>query len=154
VAIAASGAIYVADGYGASHVHRFSAEGRLLSTWGSPGSGPGKFTTPHAVCVIAGERVAVADRENNCVQVFSAAGEFIEAWHDFYKPMDIFQDFLGRILVTDQVPRLSATSQQGALVGRCRPVLNGAHGVSGDGAGHIYLAEGNPSRISRMVPDV
>jgi peptidylglycine monooxygenase len=154
VAVAASGDIYVADGYGASHVHHFSADGRLLSTWGTPGSDPGQFTTPHAVCVLADGRVAVADRENNRIQLFSADGKFLDLWHDFYKPMDIFLDSLGRILVTDQVPRLSAVSDHGALVGRCRPVLNGAHGLTGDGTGHIYLAEGTPSRISRMVPDV
>jgi peptidylglycine monooxygenase len=154
VAVAASGDIYVADGYGASYVHRFSADGRPLARWGEPGGGSGEFTTPHAVCTLIDGRVAVADRENNRVQIFSAAGEFLDAWYDLYKPMDIFQDQAGRILVTEQVPRLSALSEQGALLGRCRPVLNGAHGLSLDAAGQIYLAEGNPSRVSRMVPDV
>jgi peptidylglycine monooxygenase len=38
------------------------------------------------------------------------------------------------------------------VIGRGRPVLNGAHGIWGDEAGRLYLAEGNPSRITRLVP--
>jgi hypothetical protein len=37
VAIAPSGDIYVADGYGASRVHRFNPNGELIGTWGEPG---------------------------------------------------------------------------------------------------------------------
>ena len=42
---AADGDIYVADGYGNTVVHRFDSGGRLLSTWGCPGDGPGAVTT-------------------------------------------------------------------------------------------------------------
>ena len=41
---------------------------------------------------------------------------------------------------------------QGERLGRCRPVLNAAHGISGDAAGNLYLAEPSPSRVTRMVP--
>ncbi len=34
----------------------------------------------------------------------------------------------------------------------CRPVLNGAHGLWGDSAGRLYLAELSPTRITRLVP--
>jgi len=34
-----------------------------------------------------------------------------------------------------------------------RPALNIAHGVSGDASGNIYLAEMNPSRITRLTPE-
>jgi peptidylglycine monooxygenase len=55
-------------------------------------------------------------------------------------------------LITDQIPRLSLVSPEGRLLGRCRPVLNGAHGIACAADGVIYLAEINPSRISRLVP--
>src|SRR6195952_5325637 len=97
VAIAPSGDIYVADGYGASQVHRFSADGELISTWGEPGAEPGQFTTPHGIWALADGRVAVTDRENNRVQVFSAEGVLLTVWPDFYHPMDIFQDAQGRL---------------------------------------------------------
>ena len=50
---APDGEIYVADGYGNSSVHRFTADGRLIRTWGGHGTGPGAFTTPHAIAVEA-----------------------------------------------------------------------------------------------------
>ena len=153
VACAPSGDIYVADGYGASQVHRFSANGTLLSSWGTPGSQEGQFTTPHAVWVLADGRVAVADRENNRVQLFAADGTFLSCWYDLFKPMDIFGDAAGRIFVTDQIPRLSMYSPDGTLLGRCRPVLNGAHGMWGDTSGHLFLAEISPGRVTRLVPE-
>jgi hypothetical protein len=152
VAVAPSGEIYVADGYGASRVHRFAPDGRLLGTWGEQGDGPGQFATPHAVQATADGRVLVADRENDRVQSFTSDGALLGAWHGFARPMDIFVDAAGGILVSDQVPRLSRLSMDGALLGRCRPVLNGAHGIWGDRAGRLYLAELSPSRLTRLVP--
>lgn len=152
VAVAPSGDLYVADGYGASRVHRFSANGDLIATFGEPGGGPGQFSTPHGICALADGRVAVTDRENNRVQVFSADGKLVAIWPDLYKPMDIFQDAAQRVYVTDQVPRLSQYAPDGQLLARCRPVLNGAHGMWGDAAGNFYLAEMNPSRITKLTP--
>ncbi len=40
VAISSSGDIFVSDGYGNARVHKFSADGKLLS-WGEPGPGQG-----------------------------------------------------------------------------------------------------------------
>jgi peptidylglycine monooxygenase len=152
VAFGPDGTIYVADGYGASRIHRFDAEGTLLGSWGSPGKATGQFTTPHGLWVLADGRVLVADRENDRVQSFSAAGEWLATWTDFPRPMDIWSDPEGAVYVTDQVPRLSRLSPEGVLTGRCRPVLNGAHGIAGDTAGRLYLAEVNPSRVTRLVP--
>ncbi len=152
VSIAPSGDIYVADGYGASRVHRFSRDGKLIATWGEPGNEPGQFSTPHGILSLADGRVAVTDRENNRLQVFSAEGQLLAVWPDFYQPMDIFQDADERLYVTDKVPRLSMLAPDGSLLARCRPVLNGAHGMWGDRAGNLYMAEMNPSRITRLTP--
>jgi len=152
VAVAPSGTVYVADGYGASRVHRFAADGTPLGTWGVPGDGPGQFATPHAVHLTDEGRVLVADRENDRVQCFTAEGGFLAAWRGFARPMDIFVDAAGNVLVSDQVPRLALLAPNGTLLGRCRPVLNGAHGIWGDPAGRLYLAELSPSRLTRLVP--
>jgi DNA-binding beta-propeller fold protein YncE len=152
VAFGPDGTLYVADGYGASRVHRFAPEGTLLGSWGSPGKGLGQFTTPHGLWVLADGRVLVADRENDRVQCFTATGEWLAEWTDFPRPMDIWSDPTGAVYVTDQVPRLSRLSPDGALTGRCRPVLNGAHGICGDAQGRLYLAEVNPSRVTCLVP--
>jgi DNA-binding beta-propeller fold protein YncE len=153
VAVAPNGDIYVADGYANSAVHRFSGDGELKQTWGKQGDGPGEFTTPHAVWVDSEGRVLVADRENNRIQVFTGDGDYLDSWGDHYHPMDIYVDADGLIYVTDQIPRLSVLAADGRLIGRCRPVLYGAHGVWGDSRGNLYLAEASPmNRITRLEP--
>lgn len=152
VAFCPAGTIYVSDGYAAARVHRFSAVGEPMYAWGAPGEGPGEFINPHAVWVLPDGRVVVADRENNRLQVFTSDGALLTIWTGFRKPLDIWGDAEGRLYVTDLVPSLSLLSPDGKLLGRCRPVLNGAHGICGDGSGCLYLAESNPSRITRLVP--
>ena len=51
IGVAPSGDLFVADGYGNSSVHRFSPAGDYISSFGSPGSGPGQFRVPHSVRV-------------------------------------------------------------------------------------------------------
>ena len=153
VAFAPDGAIYVADGYGNSRVHRYSAAGEYLGGWGKPGRRGGEFTTPHSVWVLPDGRVLVADRENNRVQVLSPEGAPLGEVGDLHKPMSVHGAPDGGFYVTDQVPRLSLFGADGKLAGRCRPVLNGAHGMWREPAsGVIYLSEQTPNRITRLVP--
>src|SRR3989304_10425383 len=64
VAEAPCGELYITDGYGNARVHRFTAAGELIESWGEPGDGPGQFNLPHAVSVSSDGRVYVCDREN------------------------------------------------------------------------------------------
>lgn len=152
VASAADGSFYVADGYGASRVQHFSAAGDRIGSFGRRGQNPGEFSTPHGVWIDCDGRVLVTDRENDRLQVFSAAGEALAQWPDLPRAMDVWSDAGGSVFVTDQVPRLSRYDRDGTLVGSCRPVLNGAHGIWGTADGTLYLAEVNPSRITRLTP--
>ncbi len=77
LAIAPNGDLYVSDGYGNCKVHRFSAAGEHIQSWGNPGTGPGQFNLPHGVAVTSDGRVIVADRENDRLQFFSPTGEFL-----------------------------------------------------------------------------
>jgi DNA-binding beta-propeller fold protein YncE len=151
VAVARNGEIYVADGYGNSAIHRFSAEGKHLASWGSPGAGRGQFTTPHGIWIDARDRVLVADRENNRVQLFSPEGDFYGEWADFYHPMDIYVDRAGTVYVTDQIPRITMCSAEGKMLARGRPVTMGAHGVWGDSRGDLYLAEVGVNQVTKLV---
>ncbi len=152
IAFGADGGCYVADGYGNALVHRFGADGVLLQSWGGPGRRAGEFTTPHAIAVLADGRVAVADRDNNRVQLFTPEGRHLQDISDLPRPMALAATPAGGLLVTDQVPRLSLYNAEGRLVGRCRPVLQGAHGVALGANGSIWLAEPNPNRLTRLLP--
>ncbi len=92
VAVAENGEMFISDGYGNARIHRFSAEGKLLSSWGEPGSGPGQFNLPHSVAVDRAGRVYVADRENSRLQIFTSQGDFIESWDWVNRPDDLFID--------------------------------------------------------------
>jgi len=151
VAVSRTGEIYVADGYGNSAVHRFSPDGKHLLSWGAAGAGRGQFTTPHGVWVDAMDRVFVADRENNRVQIFSPEGDYYGEWGDLYHPMDIYGDADGTIYVTDQIPRVTMYAPNGRLLARGKPVEIGAHGVYGDSKGNLYMAEVRMNRVSKLV---
>ncbi len=119
-------------------------------SWGAGGAGPGEFSTPHSVALLGDGRVLVADRENDRVQVFDADGATLGEWTGLYHPMDIFVDADCGIFVTDQVPRIHLFAPDGAVLGRCRGAINGAHGIAGDAAGNLYLAELPPARVTRL----
>ncbi|UPK32691.1 hypothetical protein IVB18_12865 [Bradyrhizobium sp. 186] len=148
--VSAWGEIYISDGYAASRVHRFDAAGALIASWGSHGSGDGQFGWPHAIWTFADGRVVVVDRSSNRVQVFDREGKHLETWGGFYQPVAIWGDDEGCAYVSDMVPSLQKVGPKGERLGRCRPILNGAHGISGTPDGDILLAESNPSRITRL----
>lgn len=92
LAISPSGELYVSDGYGNARVHKFTADGRLLHSWGEPGDGPGQFHVPHGIAVDRQGTVYVADRENNRIQLFTGDGKYLTEWSDLARPCEIFID--------------------------------------------------------------
>ncbi len=149
ICVAPSGELYVADGYGNSSVHRFSAAGDYISSFGSPGSGPGQFRVPHSVRVSQDGRVYVADRENHRVQVFTSEGDFLTAWTDFKCPMGVHIDANQVVYVTDQIPRVSIYSLDGELLARGR-TFEGAHQVYTDSEGSIYGIDTANQRVQKL----
>ena len=148
--VAPSGEIFVADGYGNSSVHRFSADGEHIGSFGSPGRGPGQFVVPHSVRVSQDGRVYVADRENHRVQVFSTEGEFLSEWTDFKCPMGVHIDANQVVYVTDQIPRISIYTLDGELLARGR-TFEGMHQVYTDSQGSIYGIDTANERVQKFI---
>ena len=86
VTVAPDGTLYITDGYGNARVHRYTADGKHLLSWGEPGTGPGQFNTPHGVRVGPDGQVYVVDRENFRVQVFTEDGQFIRQFMGLNRP--------------------------------------------------------------------
>ncbi len=80
VAIAPDGEIFVSDGYGNARVHRFDPEGNLVASFGEQGAEAGCFRTPHGIAVDRDDRVLVADRGNERVQLFTREGRLLDTW--------------------------------------------------------------------------
>ena len=151
-AVAPDGAVFVADGYGNARIHEFSPEGDWRSSFGEIGAGPRQFMTPHSVIVDRERRLLVCDRENDRVQVFTRDGLWLADWKSLCRPMDLCEREDGVVLVTDQVPSVTAFAPDGARIDRARPSLNGAHGIALGRTGEIYLAEIEPSSVTKLIP--
>jgi DNA-binding beta-propeller fold protein YncE len=101
LAFSPSGEIYVADGYGNARVHKFTADGGLLFSWGELGSGPGQFHIPHGIAIDREGRVFVADRENSRLQIFSPDGKFLDQWTGIARPCQVTFGAAGNVLVAE-----------------------------------------------------
>ena len=76
----------MSDGYGNARVHKYSPDGKLLFSWGEPGSDPGRFNIVHNICCDGDGWVYVADRENHRVQVFDGKGRYESQWNNLHRP--------------------------------------------------------------------
>jgi DNA-binding beta-propeller fold protein YncE len=163
---AASGDLFVSDGYGNSRVHHFSADGDLIKSWGEPGSGPGEFRLVHDIAIHPDGRIFVADSANDRLQIFNADGEYLTEWLDVQRPRGLFIDAEGLIYVGELVwragqvserrgkrdkeepSRMSVYDPDGTLIlrwgggdGSAPGEFVAPHGIWVDSEGSIYVAE-------------
>ena len=145
-----SGDLYVSDGYRNCRVHRFSGDGKLISSWGNAGKkAPNEFHVPHDVWVDKQGLVYVCDRENERVQVFTATGEFLAMWTDMGRATSIFMDTDENVYITELTPRVSIWDKQGNL--QARLDAPAAHWIFGDSRGDLYIAGAQVPHITKYV---
>ncbi|MFC5064811.1 hypothetical protein [Actinomycetospora atypica] len=154
--------IFVADGYGNARIHRYDPDGRLISSWGKPGSGPGRLSNPHGLCLLDDDHLAVCDRENHRLQIFDLDGGLVESRHQ-HRPAAVRR--IGDLLyiaelgppaymhgsIPDMGSCVTVTTLDGTAVDRLgahRPGLGvGAflspHGMAVSATGAVYVAEVN-----------
>ena len=77
VLVAPNGTIFVAEGHGGanSRILKFTRDGKLITSFGRKGSGPGEFDQPHALAMDSRGRLFVGDRSNNRIQILRSGGE-------------------------------------------------------------------------------
>jgi sugar lactone lactonase YvrE len=71
------GYFYITDGYINSRVAKYDKNGDWVKSWGSKGTGPGQFSTPHAIAIDKNDNIYVGDRANRRIQVFDTDGKFL-----------------------------------------------------------------------------
>jgi DNA-binding beta-propeller fold protein YncE len=150
VALDSKGNIYVTDGYGNARVHKFTPDGKLVKSWGEPGSGPSEFAVPHAIAIDKNDKLYVADRHNNRIQIFDTEGKYLGEWKDNIElPTDIIIDKDQTVYVTDLLPRISIFDINGNLQAQWGnegttkedPLMVTLHAITLDSKGNIYVAE-------------
>ena len=169
-----SGDLYISDGYGNARVHKYTAAGEHLFSWGDYGLDPGEFNFPHSVCTDSAGRVYIADRENHRVQIFDRAGQFLDKWDGLHRACGLYiKDdivYVGQILTHLEVnmgnPNLGACvtvhDLQGRRLARLGDVLPGEepgqflapHSIGVDSRGDLYVGEVSWSAyVNRLAPD-
>ena len=165
-ALSPQGDIYVSDGYQNARVHKYSPDGKLLLSWGEPGTDPGQFNLVHNIACDDEGWVYVADRENHRVQVFDGNGKYQAQWNNLARPCGLYVArgknplaFIGELGpetaatltrgVPNLGPRLSIVSAQGEIlahlgtqpIGEAPGQFIAPHGIAVDSRGDIYVAE-------------
>ena len=157
-----TGDLYVADGYGNSRVHKYSPNGRLLFSWGQPGTDPSEFNIVHNIATDGNGYVYVADRENHRVQVFDSNGRYETQWVNMHRPCALYISddqhvYIGELgaemMVNRDVPnigpRISIFNTNGERLARLGHPGFGfdvgqfyaPHSICLDSAGNIFLGE-------------
>ena len=177
-ALSPGGDVHVSDGYGNARVHTFDPKGRLLRSWGSPGTDPGEFNIVHnLVCDDAG-MIYVADRENHRIQVFDGQGRYETQWNNLHRPCALFMPpgrcqhcYVGELGPGMAVnrdlpnigPRLSILDHTGRRVARLgaktgpglgADEFQAPHGIAVDSRGDIYVGEVSWTQWPTLYGDV
>jgi DNA-binding beta-propeller fold protein YncE len=80
IVIGPDDSVYVVD-QGNTRIVKFSLDGRVLTVWGSKGTGDGQFDDPTSVAVDpTTNKIYVADPRNKRIQVFDSNGKFLAKW--------------------------------------------------------------------------
>ncbi|MBT3334124.1 MAG: hypothetical protein HOK21_24410 [Rhodospirillaceae bacterium] len=157
--------IFVSDGYGNARVHKYTPEGKLVMSWGEPGTDPGQFNIVHNIVADDDGWIYVADRENHRVQVFDTNGKYETQWNNLHRPCGLFMPrgkcpncVIGELGPGAPVnrhmpnlgPRLSIVTNEGKLIARLggeEGLVNkpgrfmAPHGLAMDSHGDIYVGE-------------
>jgi hypothetical protein len=167
--------LYISDGYGNSRVHKYTPDGKRVTSWGEPGTDPGQFNIAHNICCDPDGWVYVADRENHRVQVFDGNGKYEAQWNNMHRPSGLYMEsgtrtprfFIGEIGPDMAVnidlpncgPRVSIYTNKGELLARLGHAHAGLnpgqfispHGLAVDSRGDIYVGEVSFTNWGRRV---
>jgi hypothetical protein len=173
---APNGDIFVSDGYGQNRIHRYSARGEYILSFGSGDSvfinrrfgvgpaggvqctGPCEFNVPHDVYVDQHSRVYVLDRENYRWQVFTMLGEFVSMCTGIRHPDKVLPDADGLLHLAGQ-GGIEVRKPDGTFVGRWGEqgrepgqFNSTVHGGWLDRDGSLYAAEASVNnRLQKFI---
>jgi streptogramin lyase len=147
VLVTPAGDIFVTDGQFGSRIVHFANDGTFKNAWGTNGSGPGQFKLPHAIAMDSAGRLFVADRDNSRIEIFDQRGTFLAEWTQFGQPSGLFigkDDTLYVAAIGEKAGLVIGSAKTGE-VHQQLPIpakaLNGAHLVSADASGNVYVAD-------------
>jgi sugar lactone lactonase YvrE len=154
-------------GEGKGHqVFKFSPEGELLMTLGSPGisgNGPDTFNMPSAVLVAPGGDIFVGDghgpRSNARIVKFNSRGHYLMTWgsfgegpNQFHTPHALAMDSAGRLFVGDRGnKRVLIFDQSGNFLDEWKQ-FGRPSGMFIDDNDLLYVADSSSSNTAQSNP--
>jgi sugar lactone lactonase YvrE len=166
VLVAPNGDVFVADGHGGdtnARIVKFTKDGKFIKAWGSKGTAPGQFDTPHMLAMDTAGRLFVADRVNNRIQIFDQDGQFLDEWKQFGRPSGVYIKN-DTIYVSDSQSdaKTNPGFGQGIRIGSVKEKkvtayipetkeLGALEGVGADDAGNVYAGYTNTKNLRRFV---
>jgi len=155
----------VSEGKG-HQVFKFSPEGELLMTLGSPGisgNGPGTFNMPSAVLVAPGGDIFVGDghgpASNARIVKFNSRGEYLMTWgssgegrHQIHTPHALAMDSAGRLFIGDRGNnRVLIFDQSGKFIDEWKQ-FGRPSGMFIDHNDLLYVADSSSSNTPQSNP--
>ena len=155
------GTLLLSD-YGNDKIHELEANGTLIRSFGSLGSGNGQFNNPIELAIGPSNRIYVTDQDNHRIQILERNGTFVKAFGtsgtgdgQFNKPRGLAISSENEVFVSEdgnhriQVFDVNGTflrkwGSQGNLDGQ----LNKPLSLDVDDTGNVYVAEYSNKRIS------
>lgn len=149
-----NGDIYVTDGYRNARVHRFTRDGKLVTSWGTPGHAEGQFHLPHSIAIDDDGKLYVADRANRRIQIFTPEGAFLGQWTGMGGPNDITRGPHGTFTIAEQEADgnpayVTVRDAKGAVLVRMES--RHVHGVGVDSRGDIYAGLTQNRSVDKFV---
>jgi DNA-binding beta-propeller fold protein YncE len=149
-----NGDIYVTDGYRNARVHRFTGDGKLKTSWGTPGHAESQFHLPHSIAFDSDGKLYVADRANRRIQIFTPDGAFLGQWTGMGGPNDISRAKDGSWVIAEQEADgnpayVTVRDPKGAVLARMES--RHVHGVGVDSRGDIYAGLTQNRSVDKFV---
>ena len=153
------GNLYISDGYINARVIKFNKDGEYLTHWGKKGTGDGEFNLVHDLCLDSEDRVYVADRTNQRVQIFDKKGKFLGKWTDIGAPWGLAYSAKENCIymcdgVNNRIVKLNMDGQViGTLsgYGKAPGKLDFVHNIAIDSTGALYVAEIKNWRVQKFA---
>ncbi len=155
----ALGNAYVGDGHGGQGLNAapdavariavFDRNGNFVRTFGQLGSGPGEFRTPHGVDIDGMNRLVVADRGNNRLQILELDGTYVGELRQFGRPSGLYITDNNTVYVADSESEFGTTQNPGWRTGiRVGSLLDGIVDFRITGVVQAYANGSNPEGVA------
>ena len=159
IAFGKNGDLFISDGYVNARVIKFNRDGEYIMHWGKKGTGDGEFNLVHDVCFDSEERLYVADRLNQRIQIFDTNGKFLGKWTDIGAPWGLAYSRKENCIymcdgVNNRIVKLGLDGKVLGVLGsygKAPGKLDFVHNIALDSRGAIYVSEVKNWRVQKFA---